>query len=341
MNVSRAVRTSRRPRGSRAGRVTVLGLVGAAALTAIGCGSAPAAPEGGTGPEPEVAAAAQAPAAPVLDAEGHPEGLHRYRKWSEKLGQGAQPEGEVAFRNLAALGYKTIISVDGAKPDAETAAKYGLTYVHVPFGYNAVPKDAQERIVKAVQTSPGPVFVHCHHGEHRGPAGAMVARIAVDGISNAEALAELKESGCSENYKGLYRDVGACVPPTAAELAAVPAKLPAYVSPGDVAEHMAAVDRVWDRVGAAKKAAWAVPPGMPDVDPPHEARIVWEAFREMARLDESKKHGEEYMTLLGRAEAGAKALEDAIRKGDAETAAKSYDAVKASCADCHRKWRNN
>lgn len=341
MIVSHEARQACRTPGGWAARVTVLGLVGAAALTALGCGSAPSAPSGASMSEPAPVATAPIPAQPVLDAEGHPAGLHRYRKWSEKLGQGAQPEGDVAFANLAALGYTTVISVDGARPDAETAAKYGLTYVHIPFGYSGVPKDAQDRIVKAVETSPGPVFVHCHHGEHRGPAGAMIARISVDGISNEEAVAELKASGCAESYKGLYRDVLACVPPTAAELAQVPAKLPSYVSPGDLAEHMAVMDRVWDRVGSAKSAAWTTPPSMPDVDPPHEARILWEAFREMARLDEAKKHGDEFLSILSRAETGSKALEESIRKGDAAAAAKNWDAVKASCSDCHKKWRNN
>ncbi len=341
MIVSRAARSSPRSPGPWSARVTVLGLVGAAALTALGCGSAPSGPLGPSAIETSPVAIAPIPALPVLDAEGHPEGIHKYRKWSDKIGQGAQPEGEIAFRNLATLGYTTLISVDGARPDAETAAKYGLTYVHIPIGYNAVPKDAQERIVKAVESSGGPVFFHCHHGQHRGPAGVMIARISIDGISNEQAVAELRQSGCSENYKGLYRDVLACVPPTAAELAQIPAKQPSYVSPGDVAEHMAAMDRVWERVGFVKEAKWATPPSMPDVDPPHEAKIVWEAFREMARLDESKKMGAEFMAIMARAEEGSKALEEAIRKGDAAAAAKNYDAVKQSCTDCHKKWRNN
>jgi len=57
-----------------------------------------------------------APAAVTLDDHGDPKGLHRHRRWSEKIGQGAQPEGEEAFRNLQALGYTTILSVDGSTP---------------------------------------------------------------------------------------------------------------------------------------------------------------------------------------------------------------------------------
>ena len=76
----------------------------------------------------------------VLDAAGLPVGLERYRRRSDRIGQGGEPHGEVAFRNLAALGYDTVVSVDGARPDVETAAKYGLRYVHGPLGYEGVPR---------------------------------------------------------------------------------------------------------------------------------------------------------------------------------------------------------
>ena len=335
MTVSREARTfPQAPRRSWTA-VTVLGLAGALALAAAACGSATS-DAGRATPAP-----ADVPVQPTLDASGHPVGIENYRRWSDKIGQGGQPDGDEAFRNLAALGYRTLISVDGAKPDAETAAKYGMTYVHVPFGYNGVPQDAQDRIVKAVTSTEGPVFIHCHHGQHRGPAGAMVARIAVDGISHEEALKELKDSGCAEQYKGLYRDVMACVPPTPERLAAVPDKLPSYVSPGDVADHMAALDRVWDRIGKTKAASWTTPASMPDVDPPHEARMLWESFRETARLPDAQKRGDEFLTILKRAEDGAVAMEEAIRRNDGAAAAKHYDAVKSSCTDCHKRWRND
>ena len=334
MSVSREARTFPAVPASVRTAVTVLGLAGALALAAGACGSA-------TSDTGKATALAEIPLQPSLDADGQPVGIEHYRRWSEKLGQGGQPMGEEAFRNLAALGYRTLISVDGAKPDADAAAKYGLTYVHIPFGYNGVPQDAQDRIVKAVTDTDGPVFIHCHHGQHRGPAGMMVARIVVDGISHDEALKELKDSGCAEQYKGLYRDIAACVPPTAERLAALPAKLPTYVSPGDVADHMAALDRVWDRIGKTKDAAWATPASMPDVDPPHEARMLWESFREAARLPDAQKHGDEFLAILKRAEDGAVAMEEAIRRNDGAAAAKHYEAVKASCTDCHKRWRNN
>src|SRR5262245_52980799 len=71
-----------------------------------------------------------APATVTKDDHGDPKGLHRHRRWSDKIGQGAQPEGEEAFKNLQALGYVTVLSVDGSVPEVEIAKKYGLTYRH-------------------------------------------------------------------------------------------------------------------------------------------------------------------------------------------------------------------
>jgi hypothetical protein len=35
---------------------------------------------------------------------------------------------------------QTIISVDGARPNVDAAKKEGLSYVHIPIGYNGVPR---------------------------------------------------------------------------------------------------------------------------------------------------------------------------------------------------------
>lgn len=337
MNVSPEARSGRRRHGPALLDVTVLGLACAAALAFGGCGSTSESLQ----PAPSPASVkAFVPAQPTLDAAGHPAGLENFRKWSDKIAQGGQPAGEVAFQNLAAMGYTTIVSVDGAKPDVETASKYGLHYVHVPFGYDGVPKGAQTSIVKAVESANGPVFIHCHHGVARGPAGAIIARKAVDGISDEEAAKELKESGCSDHYKGLYRDVTAAVPPTAAELAAVPAVLPAYVSPGTLAAQMAVLDRTWARVGAAKAAAWTAPTERPDVDPPHEARILWEHFREIGRLGDVERHGPDFLANLQHAEEAGHALEDALDKGDKDAATKSFGVIKQTCDACHARWRD-
>ena len=52
---------------------------------------------------------------------------------------GSQPEGNATLARLAAQGVKTVVSVQGAKPDVEAARKHGLRYVHLPISYNGVP----------------------------------------------------------------------------------------------------------------------------------------------------------------------------------------------------------
>lgn len=53
-----------------------------------------------------------------------------------KVFSGSSPHDQQGFQELKALGIKTIISVDGGKPDAETARKYGMRYIHIPIGYD-------------------------------------------------------------------------------------------------------------------------------------------------------------------------------------------------------------
>lgn len=277
----------------------------------------------------------------TCDEHGEPQGLHRHRRWSEKVGQGAQPVGDVGFRNLALLGYKTILSVDGAATDVELATRHGLRYVHVPIGYDGIPAEAALKIVKATLAFDGPIYVHCHHGKHRGPAAAMLCRIAADGISNAEALEGLKTSGTSRNYSGLYRDVDMFRMPGAETLAAVSADLPSLVLPEGLRAGMVKVSHDWERLKLCEEAAWKVPEGHPDVDPPHEARMLWESFRELARTEkEAEAKGEVFLKYMKASEDAAMALEKAIRAEDGETADAKYAEVKDLCAACHRDYRN-
>src|SRR5262249_601182 len=72
---------------------------------------------------------------PVADAPGSPAeypGLHNVFRLTERLYSGSSPEGEEGFLSLQRLGIKTIISVDGARPEVERARKLGLRYVHLP-----------------------------------------------------------------------------------------------------------------------------------------------------------------------------------------------------------------
>src|SRR4051812_11985448 len=56
----------------------------------------------------------------------------------ERVISGGLPEGDAAFEELKELGIKTLISVDGVKPDVAQAKKFGMRYVHLPHGYDGV-----------------------------------------------------------------------------------------------------------------------------------------------------------------------------------------------------------
>ncbi|MGQ0554211.1 MAG: cytochrome c [Planctomycetota bacterium] len=292
---------------------------------------------------PPAAAPAAAPVTSAASAghadDHHDSVIHNLRRWSDKLVQGAQPEGEAAFKELAAMGIKTAISVDGAIPAVELAAKYGITYVHVPIGYDGIDADAQARIVKAAQESQGPVFMHCHHGLHRGPAAAAVARMALEGVAKEQAYADLKESGCSPAYDGLYKVVDNFVPPTPAALAAL-GPLPSKVVPQGVQAAMVDIDMRWEFMKASKGKSWGALAEAPDKSPPHEAGILRELFREMQRDEDAIKRGPEFLAQSLKSEQQLSALEVALRAGDLALATTTADAIQKSCKACHTDFRD-
>jgi protein tyrosine phosphatase (PTP) superfamily phosphohydrolase (DUF442 family) len=284
-------------------------------------------------------AATATPVAPAdLDRRELP-GVHHYRRWSERIAQGAQPQGDEAFAALRAQGITTLLSVDGAMPDVARAEQHGLRYVHVPIGYDGISKGEQAAIARTVADSPGPVFVHCHHGLHRGPAAAAIARVAADGVTPEQALAGLTESGCSPAYQGLFRDVLAFRLPDAAALADV-GPLPSAVRPEGVRDAMVHIGDRWGFLKASEGAKWARLPQSPDVTPAHEAGMLREGFREMARLPETLRLGERFVAHSAEAERHAEELERALLAEAAGQAGAAFAALKAACNACHAEWRD-
>src|SRR5262245_19282512 len=182
---------------------------------------------------------------------------------------------------------RTVISVDGARPDVELARKHGLRYVHLPIGYDGVPQAQALRIARAVRDLPGPVYLHCHHGRHRGPAAAAVALLCLEQTCSVEAaLAFLKRAGTDSRYVGLYAAPKALRRPTAAELDRVPAEFPEVAEVTALAHLMVEVDARRERLREVRKAGWQPPRGHPDLDPAHEALQLAEQYREAGRLPE-------------------------------------------------------
>jgi protein tyrosine phosphatase (PTP) superfamily phosphohydrolase (DUF442 family) len=286
------------------------------------------------------------------DEEAMPErveapGIENLYRLSPRLLSGGQPEGGEAFRALADLGVRTIVTVDGAVPDLESAARYGIRYVHLPVGYDGIPEGRAAALVKAARTLPGPIYVHCHHGKHRGPAAAAICAIAIEGWDRESARAWLELAGTSPDYAGLFASVAAFEPPTAEELASLPeSALTERAEVPDLVEAMVDVDSRWEHLKAVVDAGFRPPPEHPDLDPPHEALMLAEHYRELRRLDESEGRGEAFLDRLGAAERNALSLRDALRPPpdgepiDREAASAAFKAAGADCKACHVTFRD-
>ena len=289
------------------------------------------------------AAASPKPAAPV-ELPSH--AIHNLHQLSERIYSGSSPDNDQSFAELKSLGVTTIISVDGAAPDADMAAAVGMRYIHLPIGYDKIPDDKAVLLAQAIKQTQGKVFVHCHHGKHRGPAAAAVCAMTDEGWTNARAIAWLKQAGTSADYPGLYRSVESFQAPDDATLLR-PVDFPARAAVPALAKAMVDVDARWERLLASRKADFNVPPAHPDVDPPHEALQLAEAYREMARTKEAVDKGEDFVARLKNADEEAARLHEALKaikagKSDAllKRASTAADAVARNCKSCHARYRN-
>ena len=278
-------------------------------------------------------------------------GVENAYQLSPRLLSGGKPEGAAAFEALEALGVKTIVSVDGAPTDVEAAQAHGMRYVHLPVGYDGIDPGSAARLVKLMQTLPGPVFVHCHHGKHRGPAAASLCAIATEGWTTAEARAWLKQAGTSTDYQGLYQSVDHFQMPAQNVLDKLNPDpghdLPAQAQLPVLVELMVEVDAAWDQLKPLTVEAVAKPALTPDEAQAMSATalVLAEHYREAARLPEADRKGPDFLKALADAERRALDLQSRLKATrhnsqptpDVNAAAK---LAGQSCVNCHKQFRD-
>jgi len=263
-------------------------------------------------------------------------GLRHVLEAGEGIWSGSEPEGGEGFGSLRKLGFTTIISVDGARPDVETAAKHGLRYVHIPFGYNGIPAEAGAALAKAAHDLKGPIYVHCHHGLHRGPAAAAVVCLASGKVDHHQALAFLAVAGTSRDYAGLWRDVGKYVPP------AKGAKLPELKETANVGSftmQMAEIGRGLDRLKLCQDAGWQPPRKHPDLLPSREAAMLRDALLQADTI-RTGKEDTQFQKLLSNSSRLAGQLAESLRARQKEKAAALSAQLNQSCTECHKTYRD-
>ena len=266
----------------------------------------------------------------------------------EKVISGGLPETDAAFQELADLGVKTIISVDGMMPDVATAAKHGLQYVHLPHGYDGIPKHRIKELAKAVRDLPGVIYIHCHHGKHRSPAAASVACVGAGLIPAGLAVPILQLAGTNPMYRGLYEAAQHATAFDEALLNELQVEFKEVQEIPPIAEVMVHLSHASGDLKLIADAGWKSPANHPDLAPAHEALLMRELFTEILRTDEVANQPEDFRKLLQDSEAAARQLETELRTwtfGDKAAdrtvrLSELTDRISANCKACHQKYRD-
>ena len=252
------------------------------------------------------------------------------------LYSGSDPRGSEAFAELNALGVETVVSVDGARPDIETATEFGIRYIHVPFGYDGIPAEAAAALTRVMRETEGPVYVHCHHGRHRGPAAAAICGLANGSLDQPAASRLLQLAETSPDYEGLWRDV------------AIFERLPEDIELPELREvtevesmttAMARISRNVDRLKALEERGWQGSPTDAGVVPHRVALLISEDLTECAR-HLTGEYEAEIRTLMEASAVAASRLTAALRDEDRQQASENLSLLGRSCSRCHVSYRN-
>jgi protein tyrosine phosphatase (PTP) superfamily phosphohydrolase (DUF442 family) len=254
-------------------------------------------------------------------------GIQNLKQVTPTILCGSQPESPASFEALARRGIKVIISVDGAQPLFEEAHKHGLRYVHVPIGYGKIGPQQRADLVEAVKTAGGPVFMHCHHGKHRGPAAAGYCGMAAGDLTRDQGLQLLSEAGTRKDYTGLWEAIQKFEPPQ------VPAgKLVEVAAVEPIVASMVRIENHWSGLEKSLQAGEA-----PNADARRELLLLAEEFRELPRRHVTQD--EDLKKQMQQAQEATESLLKAAESGAAAEIKTAASRVLQRCADCHASHR--
>ena len=122
-------------------------------------------------------------------------GVPNLFKVSDDLYRSAQPDTQ-GMKNLKQLGIKTVVNLRSFHTDQDELENTGLLREHIYMVAWHPEKEEAVRFLKIVSDSARtPVLVHCQHGSDRTGAMCAVYRVAVQGWSKEEAIAEITGGG--------------------------------------------------------------------------------------------------------------------------------------------------
>jgi protein tyrosine phosphatase (PTP) superfamily phosphohydrolase (DUF442 family) len=269
-------------------------------------------------------------------------GLHNLVAYTPELISGGVPEGDEGLATLQAMGIRTIISVDGEMPDVAGAKARGMRYVHLPIGYNGISHKRTLEIARAIKELPGPIYLHCHHGKHRSASAAGAAAVTLGEITNEDAIARMKVSGTSPNYKGLYECVNEATIVKVEELETADNAFPEESRPSGMTQSMVEMNVAITNLTEIEKAGWKTPEDHPDLVPAAEAGRLADVLR-VAHQDEAifKAWPAEFKAAFLKDSKLVEELEEGIVAGEEPALlSERFKAVNKSCKDCHTTFRD-
>lgn len=331
--------------------LALIALVGLAGAMHISDAPPPAGSQAATTREPP------ALPSPTADKPADMPGLHNVVAFAPGVLSGAVPEGEEAFKTLRALGIKTIISVDGAQPDADLAKKYGLRYVHLPIGYNGLSPERTLEIARAIRdlrageggaaAGDAPIYIHCHHGKHRSAGAAGAAAVTLGLISPEQAVARMKVSGTAPAYTGLYACAADAKPADKAAIDGASAAFPEHAKTTGLVQSMVEMDEVFEHLKQIKKAGWTTPKDHPDLVPAAEAGRLADLFRDLRDDEQVTQKPLEFTMWLFLGRTQSETLERLLteelgspKRPTNKALDEQFEMLTDGCKQCHVKYRD-
>ena len=250
-----------------------------------------------------------------------------FTRINDNLFCGGSPE-EDQFLYLKAQGIKSIICVDGAAPNLKEASTNGLSYKHIPVTYDKITFEQQKQLAKAYDELEKPVYIHCHHGKHRGPAATAIVLKNHYNWENDKLIQFLKEAGTSKDYAGLYKVVSNSKNIDKAKWENL--KIPESAKVEPLARTMADLDRVWIKLKKQLSKPLTVEE---NTKAQQSSLLLREYFVELHRMPDTK-FDEEYELIIK----NIKILESCLKANlDISNA---LAAVNRDCKSCHQDYRN-
>ncbi len=263
---------------------------------------------------------------------------------TDQVYSGGLPEDEPAFQELQRLGIRTIISVDGAKPNVELAEKYSMRYVHLPHGYDGISDVRGKEIAKALKTFEPPFYIHCHHGKHRSPAATAVGCRALGWISADQSLELLKLAGTDPKYKGLFRAVQSASKVDTNEIDQLKVAFTSSADLPPMAHAMVEIEEHFESLRKLQQVKWqSVSHGKHS--PQQTALLLQEQFRELLRMDDQRIKSAEFIRICQNSESAAERIEKLLRESSRSTSVtnqldEALKSMESDCKSCHEAIRN-